>query len=168
MRKILLFAAAIVSAGAAAAQGRLPVIVPLRGSAQARPGQVLGIDALRADFIARSGSDLAYFTGDSVILSPQSRATLGAQAQWLRLHPEVLARIEGHADVTDTRDHALAVGARRAQEVRDFLILMGVPAPQLSITSWGKEKPGPARTQTVLVSVVPPPAPPPRNRGDGD
>ena len=168
MRKALLFALAIISAGAASAQVRLPVIVPLRGSAQGRPGPAMGIDALRADFIARSGSDLAYFTGDSVILSPQSRATLGAQAQWLRLHPEVLVRIEGHADVTDTRDHALAVGARRAQEVRDYLILMGVPAPQLSITSWGKEKPGPARTQTVLVNIVLPPAPTPRTRGEED
>jgi peptidoglycan-associated lipoprotein len=168
MRKVLLFAAAIISAGAASAQVRLPVIVPLRGSAQARPGPLAGIDALRAEFIARSGSDLAYFSGDSVLLSPQSRATLGAQAQWLRLHPEVLVRIEGHADVTDTRDHALAVGARRAQEVRDYLVLMGVPAPQLSITSWGKDKPGPARTQTVLVGVIPPPVAPPRNRGEED
>jgi peptidoglycan-associated lipoprotein len=168
MRKVLLFAAAIIFAGAACAQARLPVIVPLRGPAKARPGALAGIDALRADFIARSGSDLAYFSGDSVVLSPQSRATLGAQAQWLRLHPEVLVRIEGHADVTDTRDHALAVGARRAQEVRDYLVLMGVPAPQLSITSWGKDKPGPARTQTVVVSVVPPPVAPPRNRGDED
>jgi peptidoglycan-associated lipoprotein len=125
-----------------------------------------GIEALRADFIARSGSDLAYFTGDSVVLSAQSKATLGAQAQWLRLHPEVIVRIEGHADVTDTRDHALAVGARRAQEVRDFLILMGVPPAQLSVTSWGDAKPGPARTQTVLVALVPGVMPGPVKRSD--
>lgn len=150
MRGAFLFAAALAIATTVSAQVRLPVVVPLRGSGQ-RPAPPLAIDALRAEFIARSGSDLVYFSGDSAVLSTQSKATLGAQAQWLRQHPEVIVRVEGHADTTDTRDHALAVGARRAQEVRDYLILMGVPPGQLSVTSWGKEKPGPARTQTVLV-----------------
>ena len=49
-------------------------------------------------------------------------------------------RIEGHADPSDTRDHALAVGARRAEEVRNYLVLLGVPAAQLTTLSWGKEK----------------------------
>jgi peptidoglycan-associated lipoprotein len=151
MRKTVLFAAAIAVAGAATAQVRLPVIVPLRGSAQRPTAPPIGIDALRAEFIARSGSDLVYFSGDSAVLSVPVKATLTAQAQWLRLHPEVVVRIEGHADVSDTRDHALAVGARRAQEVRDYLILMGVPAGQISVTSWGNERPGPARAQTILV-----------------
>ncbi len=150
MRSAFLFAAAVTLATTVSAQVRLPVVVPLRGSGQ-RPAPLVGIDALRADFIARSGSDLVYFSGDSAVLSAQSKATLGAQAQWLRLHPEALVRVEGHADITDTRDHALAVGARRAEEVRDYLILMGVPPAQLGATSWGKQKPGPARTQTVLV-----------------
>ena len=151
MRKIFLFVAALTLATTVSAQVRLPVIVPLRGSGQRPALPPGGIDALRADFIARSGSDLVYFTGDSAVLSAPSKATLGAQAQWLRLHPEVLVSIEGHADLADTRDHALAVGARRAQEVRDYLILLGVPPAQLSATSWGKQKPGPARAQTVVV-----------------
>jgi peptidoglycan-associated lipoprotein len=163
MRKAFLFTVAMILAGTATAQVRLPVIVPLRGSAQGRPVPLVGLDALRADFITRSGSDLVYFAGDSTVLSAQSRTTLGFQAQWLRQHPEVLVRIEGHADVTDTRDHALGVGARRAQEVRDNLILMGVPAAQISVTSWGKEKPGPARAQTVLVNTILPPAVAPGN-----
>ena len=152
MRWAFLFAAAVTIATTVSAQVRLPVVVPLRGSGQRPAPPLAGIDALRADFIARSGSDLVYFSGDSAVLSAQSKATLAAQAQWLRQHPEAIVRVEGNADTTDTRDHALAVGARRAQEVRDYLILMGVPPGQLSITSWGKEKPGPARTQTVLVS----------------
>ena len=72
-------------------------------------------------------------------------------AQWLRQHPEVVVRIEGHGEPNDTRDHALAMGARRAQEVRDYLVLFGVPAAQLSTTSWGKERPGAPRAVTVLV-----------------
>lgn len=151
MRRAVLFACAVALAGAASAQVRLPVIVPLRGSGQPQQPQLQGIDLLRADFVARSGGDLVYFAGDSALLTPQAKATLGAQAQWLRQHPEVVVRLEGHADPSDTREHALALGARRAQEVRDYLVLMGVPAAQLATMSWGKEKPGPPRAVTVLV-----------------
>ena len=101
---------------------------------------LLGIDALRAEFTAQSGSDKVYFGGDSAVLTAPARATLAAQAQWLRRHPEIVVRIEGHADPSDTRDHALAVAARRAEEVRDYLVLLGVPAAQLSTVSWGKER----------------------------
>jgi peptidoglycan-associated lipoprotein len=134
-------------ASAAAGQVRLPVLIPRNPPAPV----VLTIDQLRADFLARSGSDKVYFAGDSAALGAPARATLAAQAQWLRQHPEVLVRIEGHADLGDTRDHALAVGARRAQEVRDYLVLLGVPSAQLSATSMGKERPGPPRAVTVLV-----------------
>ena len=136
MRRAILFLAAIGLSAAASAQLRLPTIIP-RGPP---PPALVGIDALRADFIARSGSAIVYFGGDSSVLTPPARATLAAQAQWLRQHPEVVIRIEGHADQSDTRDHALAVGARRAQEVRDYLILLGVPAPQITTLSWGKER----------------------------
>ncbi len=151
MRNHVLFAVALTVAGAASAQVRLPVIVPLRNPAQSPAPPLVGVDALRADFIAKSGSDLVYFSGDSVVLSSQSKATLAAQATWLRQHPEVAVQIEGHAELSDTRDYALAVGARRAQEVRDYLILMGVPPFQVTATTWGKERPGPARAVTVLV-----------------
>ncbi len=114
---------------------------------------LVGIDALRADFVARSGSDIVYFGGDAAVLTPQAQATLQAQAAWLRLHPEVVVRIEGYADPSDTRDHALAVGARRAEEVRSYLVLLGVPAAQLTTLSWGKEKvavPGTAQAALAL------------------
>jgi peptidoglycan-associated lipoprotein len=147
MRRIILFASLCFIAASASAQ--LP---GLRRREPVPPVPVVvGIDALRADFLARSGSDLVYFAGDSAVLSPQARMTLTAQAQWLLQHPGVLVRIEGHADLNDTRDHALAVGARRAEEVRSFLVLMGVPAAQLTTLSWGKERPGPARAQVILV-----------------
>jgi peptidoglycan-associated lipoprotein len=110
-----------------------------------------GIDAARADFLVKSGADTVYFGFDSAVLGAPARATLAAQAQWIRMHPEVMVRIEGHGEPNDTRDHALAMGARRAQEVRDYMVLLGVPAAQLSVTSLGKERPGAPRAVTVLV-----------------
>ncbi len=150
MRPALLLAVAIALAVPAGAQRRLPVIIPL-GRSQPAPPQLTGIDALRADFLARSGTDIVYFGSDSAILGAPAQATLQAQAMWLRQHPEVVTRIEGHADSSDTRDHALAIGARRAEEVRDYLVLLGVPAAQLNAMSWGKERPGPPRAVTILV-----------------
>jgi peptidoglycan-associated lipoprotein len=146
---ILAAIAAASLSGAAPAQRRLPVIIPL-GRQPAQP-ILQGIDALRADFLARSGTDTVYFGINSALLGAPAKATLAAQAMWLRQHPEVAVRIEGHADSNDTRDHALAIGARRAEEVRQYLILMGVPAAQLSVTSLGKERPGAGRAVTVLV-----------------
>jgi peptidoglycan-associated lipoprotein len=132
---------------ATSASAQLP---GLRKRAPAQP-VLQGIDAARADFLAKSGSDTVYFGTDAAILGAPAKATLGAQAAWLRQHPEVVVRVEGHGDSGDTRDHALAMGARRAEEVRDYLVLMGVPAAQLSTTSWGKERPGAPRAVTVLV-----------------
>jgi len=150
MRKAFLLSslALVLFANSASAQLRLPVIVPLRGAVQP---PLQGIDALRADFLARSGADTVYFGSDNAILGAPATAILQAQALWLRQHPELVVRIEGHADSSDTRDHALAIGARRAEAVRDYLVLIGVPAAQLGIMSWGKERPGPPRAVTVLV-----------------
>jgi peptidoglycan-associated lipoprotein len=134
MRRALLLLALVSTAAAAQLPG-------LRRRDPAPPVPMLvGIDALRADFIAKTGSDKVYFGGDAAVLTPQAQVTLQAQAQWLRQHPEVVVRVEGHADPSDTRDHALAVGARRAEEVRNYLILLGVPPAQLSSVSWGKER----------------------------
>lgn len=149
MRKAAIFIVAIALAASASAQIRFPGIPGLR---RQPPAPVLvGIDALRADFLAKTGADTIFFGSNSVVLGPPARTTLAAQAQWLLQHPEVVVRIEGHADQNDSRDHALAVGARRAEEVRQFLVLMGVPAAQLSAVSLGKERPGLPRAQTILV-----------------
>jgi peptidoglycan-associated lipoprotein len=155
MRKalVILGAAAAVAASSASAQLRVPTIIqrviPATRQQQAPP--LTGIDALRADFLTRAGADTVYFGLDTAVLGPPARATLAMQAQWIRQHPEVVVRIEGHGEPNDTRDYALAIGARRAQEVRDYLVLLGVPAAQLSTTSFGKERPGPPRAVTVLV-----------------
>ena len=154
MRKALILIGIGLLIGAeASAQLRVPPVVQrvLPGRQPPQPALV-GIDALRADFLARTGGNTVYFAGDSFGLVPAAKTNLAAQAQWLRQHPEVVVRIEGHASMLDTRDHALALGARRAQEVRDYLVLMGVPAAQLTAVSMGKERPigANSRVQTIL------------------
>jgi peptidoglycan-associated lipoprotein len=147
MRKILLFA---VAAGllATSASAQLPGLRKRDGPPQPI---LVGIDALRADFMAKTGTDTVYFGGGTAILGAPTLPTLRAQALWVLQHPEVVVRIEGHGDPNDTRDHALALGARRAEAVRNYLVLLGVPALQVSTTSWGKERPGAPRAVTVLV-----------------
>ena len=99
------------------------------------------LEMLQAEFAARSGGDMVYFTGSSHGLDEAAQRTLVAQSRWLLSNPAIRVRIEGHADERSPRDYALAVGERRAHAVRNFLLLQGVPAAQLTIISWGKERP---------------------------
>lgn len=99
------------------------------------------IPQLQVDLVMKAGSDRVYFSGSDHGLNPSARATLGAQARWLLANPAVRALIEGHSNERDTRDHALAIGERRATAVRDYLVSLGIPAARLIITSWGKERP---------------------------
>lgn len=147
MRKLLPLLAlmALGAASTGTAQRRTP------GARQPQQPVLTGIDALRADFVARTGSTTIYFGPNSALLSAPSKAVLAAQAAWLRRQPNVVVQVEGYGDSNDSRDHSLAMGARRAQEAREYLILMGVPSGQLSITSWGKARPGAGRAVTVLV-----------------
>ena len=106
---------------------------------------------MRAEFAAASGGATVYFGLNSAVLGAPSRALVAAQAAWLRRQPSVVVQVEGYGDVADSRDHALALGARRAAEVRDYLIMLGVPAAQVAITSWGANKSGTGRAVTTLV-----------------
>lgn len=127
--KVLIAAAVLASATASGAQVAAPA-----------PGVPL-VDPVRADFRLKTGGDTVYFAGRGHELDASARAALVAQAIWLRANPTVAVRIEGHSDLADTRDHALGLGARRAAAVRDFLLLNGVPAAQVSAVSFGKERP---------------------------
>jgi len=145
MRKILLLIAALIAVPASAQLPGLrrrdpPPPVPVQNP----------IDVLRADFAAQSGGTIVYFAPGSAQLTAQAKTMLTAQAAWLRQHPEVSVRIEGYGDPTDTRDHALALGAERAAQARDYLILLGLPAAQLSAMTWGKERPGPPSATTTI------------------
>jgi peptidoglycan-associated lipoprotein len=92
--------------------------------------------------MASPGSQQDFFETDSTELTPQSRATLDKQAQWLNNYNQYSQfTIEGHADERGTREYNIALGARRAQTVRDYLVSRGVAANRMRTISYGKERP---------------------------
>jgi peptidoglycan-associated lipoprotein len=92
------------------------------------------------DFVVNVG-DRVFFDTDSTDLSGQARATLDKQAEWLNHYAQYSFTIEGHADERGTREYNLALGARRAQTVRDYLISRGIAAQRMRTISYGKERP---------------------------
>jgi len=91
--------------------------------------------------VAAAGSDTVYFGTDQSDLSPDAQATLRAQAKWLLANTTVRASVEGHADERGTREFNQALGERRAQAAKRFLMAQGVPENRLLTISWGKERP---------------------------
>lgn len=92
-----------------------------------------------ADFQKNVG-DRVFFDYDKSDLSVDARATLGRQADWLKKYHVSLV-VEGHTDERGTREYNLALGERRANAVKNFLVAQGVPAASLSTISYGKERP---------------------------
>ncbi len=92
------------------------------------------------DFSVNVG-DIVYFSTDSTDLSPEAQQTLTSQARWLQQYNKYTITIEGHADERGTREYNIALGARRAQAVRDFLARNGVSAARIRTISYGKERP---------------------------
>lgn len=92
------------------------------------------------DFVVNVG-DRVFFESDSTDLNSTAQATLDKQAQWLSRYPRYAITIEGHADERGTREYNLALGARRAQNTRDYLASRGVSPQRLRTISYGKERP---------------------------
>jgi peptidoglycan-associated lipoprotein len=92
------------------------------------------------DFAVNVG-DIVYFSTDSSELSPEAQQTLSNQARWLQKYAQYTITIEGHADERGTREYNIALGARRAQTVRDFLARNGINASRIRTISYGKERP---------------------------
>ena len=92
------------------------------------------------DFVVNVG-DRVFFDTDSSELSEQARATLDKQAQWLNNYNRYAFTIEGHADERGTREYNIALGARRAETVRQYLTSRGIQAQRMHTISYGKERP---------------------------
>jgi len=94
------------------------------------------------DFLASvAGQDTIYFDTDKYDIDDADAAALRSQAQWLQRYPNVRATIEGHCDERGTRDYNLALGERRANAAKNYLVGLGVDASRLTTVSYGKERP---------------------------
>jgi peptidoglycan-associated lipoprotein len=92
------------------------------------------------DFVINVG-DRVFFETDQTDLTGQARSTLDKQAQWLQQYGNYSFTIEGHADERGTREYNIALGARRAQNVRDYLASRGINPGRMRTVSYGKERP---------------------------
>jgi peptidoglycan-associated lipoprotein len=125
------FAGAIAVALSMAACANTPNQTGLAGAAV--PGS-------QQDFVVNVG-DRVFFESDQTDLTPQGRATLDKQAQWLAQYNRYSFTVEGHADERGTREYNIALGAKRAQSVREYLITRGIDASRMRTISYGKERP---------------------------
>lgn len=143
-RTLLLIAAA--SLALAACSRRAPEMLPPDPGPTTSVNGGAGEDAptpgSQADFVARMmGQDTIYFDTDRYNIDSQDVAALQAQAQWLLQYPNKRATIEGHCDERGTREYNLALGERRANAAKNYLVTLGVDASRLSTVSYGKERP---------------------------
>jgi peptidoglycan-associated lipoprotein len=98
-------------------------------------------------FLAAGVPDRVFFATNKSSLTTASRATLRKQATFLRKNKNLNVTIEGHADERGTREYNLALGERRANSAKDYLMTYGISGKRLSVISYGKEKPiNPAST----------------------
>lgn len=96
----------------------------------------------QADFVAQMrGDDTIYFDTDRYNIDAVDQAALSKQAQWLQRYPGKRATIEGHCDERGTRDYNLALGERRANAAKNYLVSLGVNSTRLTTISYGKERP---------------------------
>ncbi len=125
----------------------LPPAPPAETTAPTPPAPPQGnvgttiVPGSRADLLAQAGTDTVHFATDSSDIDSDATAILTRQAAWLRKYPNVRATIEGHCDERGTREYNLALGDRRANSAKNFLVNAGVSAARISVISYGKERP---------------------------
>lgn len=95
----------------------------------------------QADFLSVVISDRIYFDTDEYNVDGQDQSVLQSQAEWLRRYPNKQIVIEGHTDERGTRDYNLALGERRANATKNYLVSLGVDASRIRVISYGKERP---------------------------
>ncbi|OJX81245.1 peptidoglycan-associated lipoprotein Pal [Magnetospirillum sp. 64-120] len=139
LRFLSIFAAAALLAACESA----PEATGTKSGAGAEPPKVTKpsiVPGSEQDFIANVG-DRVFFDFDKYALRADAKATLDKQAAWLKKYPTYSLTIEGHADERGTREYNLALGERRANSVKEYLVGAGLPAARVKTISYGKERP---------------------------
>ena len=93
------------------------------------------------EYLASGVKDRVFFATNKSTLTTASRDTLRKQAAWMRKKSKVTVTVEGHADERGTREYNLALGERRANAVKDYLMTYGISGNRVSVISYGKERP---------------------------
>ena len=129
IRALAAIAATIFLVACSEQQAAAPATTPVT------PGSV-------ADFRQNVG-DRVFFDTDQSTIREDGRATLNKQAEWLKKYTNYQITIEGHCDERGTREYNLALGERRANAARQYLVAQGIPAARIKTISYGKERPDP-------------------------
>ena len=108
-------------------------------SSQLQGDVYTGTDTVK--YLASGVPDRVFFATNESVLTTRSRDTLRKQAAWMRKNSDLTFVIEGHADERGTREYNLALGERRANAAKDYLMTYGVAGNRLSVISYGKERP---------------------------
>jgi peptidoglycan-associated lipoprotein len=138
LRTSALLLTAVLALGACAQGGMRGNDVDLNA---ANSGLGSASDPSSPAYFNQTIGDRVLFEVDQSSLTAAAQSVLSQQATWLLSNPEYTALIEGHADEQGTREYNLALGARRAAAVRDYLSSQGVPDSRLRTISYGKERP---------------------------
>ena len=93
------------------------------------------------EYLASGVKDRVFFATNETVLTTASRETLRKQAAWLRKNSKITIVLEGHADERGTREYNLALGERRANSAKDYLMTYGISSDRISVISYGKERP---------------------------
>ena len=93
------------------------------------------------EYLASGVPDRVFFATNETVLTTASRETLRKQASWLRKNSKINVVLEGHADERGTREYNLALGERRANSAKDYLMTYGISSDRISVLSYGKERP---------------------------
>ena len=93
------------------------------------------------EFLATGVPDRVFFATNKSILTTASRDTLRKQSAWMRKNKDITVTVEGHADERGTREYNLALGDRRANAVKDYLLTYGISGGRIAVISYGKERP---------------------------
>tara|TARA_B100000446_G_C10385379_1_gene281805 strand:- start:82 stop:582 length:501 start_codon:yes stop_codon:yes gene_type:complete len=132
IRKILLVVIASLALTACATQKKV-------GTGMMQSDVYTGTDTV--EYLATGVKDRVFFATNKSTLTTASRDTLRKQAAWMRKKKDLTFSVEGHADERGTREYNLALGERRANAAKDYLMTYGISGSRLSVISYGKERP---------------------------
>ena len=110
-----------------------------KSTSQIQSDVYTGMDTV--EYLATGVKDRVFFATNKSTLTTASRDTLRKQAAWMRKKSDVSVVVEGHADERGTREYNLALGERRANAVKDYLMTYGISGSRISVISYGKERP---------------------------